>query len=127
MAELNANTNNLALRELGNACIGPKRRAGVDVAGHVTKMPRLTMQEQAKQSAIVAVELLLVRNSKEQKQTSLEGVWEVLQSVVGLEVDVDLVDAAVKNRVELEWLYVTKESTPKEVADKLISALYSCL
>ena len=79
MAELNANTNNLALRELGNACIGAKRPVDVDVTGHVTKMPRLTVQGQAKQNAIVAVELLLVRNMKAKKETSLEGVWDVLQ------------------------------------------------
>ena len=125
MAELNASANNLALRELGNAiCIGVKRRVGVDVAGHVTKLPRLTVQE-AKQNAIVAVELLLVRNTMDTKKKALEDVWEALQSVVGLEDDVALADAAVKNRVELAWLYMDKESKPNEVADKLISALYS--
>ncbi len=62
----------------------------------LTKMPRLTVQEQAKQNAIVAVEFLLVRNTKvKKKRRERACVREVLQSVVGLEVDVDLVDAAV--------------------------------
>ena len=39
----------------------------------------------------------------------------MLQSVVGLEAYVDLVDAAVKNRVELAWLYMDKGSTPKQI------------